>query len=62
MVVGIAVSCVVGLLALAAADDVTTGSEPGFLLEWLFLGLAAVWFLAFGAWARRQRRNRQSVR
>lgn len=43
-------SCVVAALALAAADDITTGSEPTFLGEWLMLAFAAVWFLAAGAW------------
>lgn len=55
-VTGVAVSCVVALLAFAAADDITTGSEPSHALEWLFLALAAAWFLAAGAWARRKRR------
>ena len=48
------VSCLVAALAFAAADDITTGSEPGFLGEWLALAFAAVWFAAAGAWARRQ--------
>ena len=48
-------SCVVAALALAAADDLTTGSEPTFLGEWLMLAFAAAWFLAVGAWVRRQR-------
>lgn len=55
-VTGVAVSCVVALLAVAAADDITTGSEPSHALEWLFLALAAAWFLAAGAWAWRKRR------
>lgn len=53
----IAVSCVVALLAFAAADDITTGSEPSLALEWGFLAFAAAWFLAAGAWAWRQRRT-----
>ena len=48
-------SCVVAALALAAADDITTGSEPTLLGEWLMLSFAAVWFLAAGGWVRRQR-------
>ena len=51
----LAVSCVVAALPFAAAEDITTGSEPGFLLEWLMMAFAAVWFLAAGAWARKQR-------
>ena len=51
----IAVSCVVALLAFAAADDITTGSEPSLALEWIFLAFAAAWFLAAGAWAWRKR-------
>ena len=35
----------VGLLALLALDDITTGKEPSFLLEWLTVVLAFVWFL-----------------
>lgn len=56
----IAVSCVVALLALAAADDITTGSEPSHALEWIFLAFAAAWFLAAGAWAWRKRRPRRT--
>ena len=48
------VSCLVAVLAFAAADDITTGSQPGFLLEWLMMAFAAVWFLAAGARARKQ--------
>ena len=48
-------SGVVAALALAAADDITTGSEPTLLGEWLVLAFAAVWFLAAGAWVRQQR-------
>ena len=48
------VSCLFAALAFAAADDITTGSEPSFLGEWLMLAFVAVWFLAAGAWARNQ--------
>ena len=52
------VSCVVAVLALAAADDITTGSQPTFLAEWIMLAFAAVWFVAVGAWVRKQRARR----
>ncbi|MBI4474339.1 MAG: hypothetical protein HY646_16840 [Acidobacteria bacterium] len=34
------------LLDYAALDDITTGRESSFLLEYLFLMLSAVWFAA----------------
>ena len=50
------VTCLVALLALAALDDITTGVEPSFLLEWLMVAFASLWFLAVGVrtWKRRQ--------
>ena len=52
------VTCLVALLALAALDDITTGVEPSFLLEWLMVAFASLWFLAVGVrtWKRRQNR------
>ena len=51
-----AVTCLVALLALLALDDITTGVEPSFVMEWLVVAFASVWFLAVGArtWKRRQ--------
>jgi hypothetical protein len=43
------VTCLVALLVLAALDDITTGVEPSFLLEWLMVAFASGWFLAVGA-------------
>lgn len=45
------VSATLGLLALLALDDITTGSEPGYLLEWLMVATAALWFGILG-WRR----------
>ena len=53
----ITVSCLVAVLSFAAADDITTGSEPSHSLEWLFLAFATAWFLAAGAWAWQKRRT-----
>lgn len=39
------VSVVVLLLCWAALDDITTGSQPDFVLEWLMVGGAIVWFV-----------------
>ena len=50
----IVLSCLVAALALAAADDITTGSEPSYAQEWLMLAFAAAWFLAAGTWAWRR--------
>lgn len=51
-----AVTCLVALLALLALDDITTGVEPSFVMEWLMVAFASAWFLAVGArtWRRRQ--------
>ncbi len=38
------VSVGLAALAYAALDDITTGSEPSFVLEWSIVGVAAVWF------------------
>ena len=57
------VTCLLALLALLALDDITTGVEPSFLLEWLMVAFASVWFLAVGArtWKRRQIRCAASL-
>ena len=46
--VGVA-TCLVALLALLALDDITTGVEPGFLMEWTMVAVASAWFLVIGA-------------
>ena len=33
------------LLSFAALDDITTGNEPGFYLEYTLLFVAGLWFL-----------------
>lgn len=45
------VSATLGLLALLALDDITTGSEPSFALEWLVVAATALWFAGL-AWLR----------
>ena len=53
---GRVITCLVALLVLLALDDITTGVEPSFLLEWAMVAVASVWFLAVAArtWKRRQ--------
>ena len=48
-------TCLVALLALLALDDITTGVEPSFLMEWTMVAVASVWFLAVGARALKRR-------
>ncbi len=50
------VSLFILLLALLALDDITTGRQPDFYLEYAIVGLAALWFggLAALAWRRRR--------
>ena len=57
---GLASSCVVAALALAALDDITTGAEPEFAGEWTAVSLAAIWFLGGGTWLRKRRRHRRA--
>jgi hypothetical protein len=38
------ITLIVVLMDYAALDDITTGHESNFLLEYLFLGLSAIWF------------------
>ena len=52
---GRVVTCLVALLALLALDDITTGVEPSFLMEWTMVAVASVWFLAVGARALKRR-------
>ena len=48
-------TCLVAFLALLALEDITTGVQPSFLLEWLMVAVASVWFLAVGARALKRR-------
>ncbi len=47
------VSVALGLLCLAALDDITTGSEPGHGLEWSVVTLTACWLAGLAWWRRR---------
>ena len=49
------VSCAVLLLCLAALDDITTGTEPNHILEWMMVGAGVIWF---GGWIILWRWNR----
>ena len=43
-------------LAWLALDDITTGNQPHFVVEWTMVAAAAAWFVALAAW-RLQHRN-----
>jgi hypothetical protein len=45
------------VLAWLALDDITTGSQPTFRLEWAMVGLAVVWMLVLGFVTMRRRRS-----
>ena len=47
-------SLALGLLCLAALDDITTGSEPSLAMEWVIVAATAAWFAGL-AWRRRGR-------
>lgn len=49
------VSLVIGLLAWAALDDITTGRQPTFVLEWMMVGVAALWVVLLVILWRRSR-------
>ena len=54
----LAVSLVVLALAYAALDDITTGRQPSFVLEWVMVAVALVWFAVVPVlWRRRRRRG-----
>ena len=38
------VSIVIAGLCLLALDDITTGNEPGYALEWTMVAATACWF------------------
>ncbi len=48
------VSLALGLLCLAALDDITTGSEPSLAMEWAMVAATVAWFAGLA----RRRRSR----
>ena len=52
----LAVSLAILALAYAALDDITTGRQPSFVLEWVMVAVALVWFAAMPVLWRRRRR------
>ncbi len=48
------VSILLGVLCLLALDDITTGREPSFVLEWVIVALTGLWFAGL-AWRRHRR-------
>ena len=59
---GVASSCLVAALALAALDDITTGVEPHFVGEWVMVALAALWFAGGGSWLWQRRLQQRAGR
>ena len=53
----IALSVLLLGLAWLALDDITTGREPSFALEWAAVGVCAVWFLVLAAVGLRRAHN-----
>ena len=53
----ISVTSVVILMDYAALDDITTGHESSFAVEYLFLILSGIWFAALIATFYRNRRQ-----
>ncbi len=51
----IALSAILLVLAWLALDDITTGHEPSFALEWAAVGVCAAWFLVLALGLRRAR-------
>lgn len=44
----ITISIALLVLCYAALDDITTGSQPTYALEWMFVWLTVVWFVGLG--------------
>ena len=40
----VAISVALLLLCWAALDDITTGNQPDYVLEWMCVWLTVVWF------------------
>jgi hypothetical protein len=49
----LALALLVGAVDFAALDDITTGHEPSFWMEWTFLALSAPLLFALWRTARR---------
>ena len=39
------ISIILLVLSYAALDDITTGNQPHYVLEWMFVSLTLVWFV-----------------
>ncbi len=39
------ISIILLVLCYAALDDITTGNQPHYVLEWIFVSLTLVWFV-----------------
>lgn len=39
------ISIILLVLCYAALDDITTGNQPHYVLEWMFVSLTLVWFV-----------------
>ncbi len=39
------ISIILLVLCWAALDDITTGDQPHYYLEWMFVSLTVVWFV-----------------
>lgn len=48
------VTIVLVALCWLALDDITTGAQPSFRLEWAMVGLTVAWLAALGAMLRRR--------
>ena len=43
------ISIILLVLCYAALDDITTGTEPSHVLEWMFVSLTIAWFIGLFA-------------
>ena len=39
------ISIILLVLCYAALDDITTGNQPHYVLEWMFVSLTVAWFV-----------------
>ena len=39
------ISVILLVLCYAALDDITTGNQPHYVLEWIFVSLTVAWFV-----------------
>ena len=49
------------LLSFAALDDITTGRQPSFVLEWAMVAATAMYLMAL-LWRRRQSATKVALR